>query len=147
MRLTSDQKGTIAETAIVHAAVKIGVGVLKPVNDGLRYDLVFDLGSRLLRIQCKTAARRGDVLTIPFYSTRRSANGFTKHLYSRAEVDAIAAYSPDVERCYLISFDRFAGRSCIQLRLASTRNNQKRRIHWATTYDFESLDWKRIAGP
>ena len=39
--MTTDQKGTIAETSIVAAAVKLGIGVLKPVNDGLRYDLVF----------------------------------------------------------------------------------------------------------
>lgn len=68
-------------------------------------------------------------------------------MYQSDEVDAIAGYSPDLERCYLISLDRFAGRSCIQLRLASTRNNQQRRIHWATDYDFEALDWIRIAGP
>jgi hypothetical protein len=27
--LTTDQKGAIAETAIIHAAVKLGVGVFK----------------------------------------------------------------------------------------------------------------------
>lgn len=144
---TPDQKGTISETVIVHAAAKAGIGVLRPVSGGLRYDLVFDLGSRLLRIQCKTATRRGDVLSIPFYSTRRRIDGFSKHVYKMDEVDAIAAYSPDLERCYLIPPDRFAGRSCIQLRVAATRNNQQRGIHWATDYDFEALDWTRIAGP
>ena len=38
--LTTDQKGAIADTAIAHEAAKLGIGVLKPVNEGLRYDLV-----------------------------------------------------------------------------------------------------------
>jgi PD-(D/E)XK nuclease superfamily protein len=55
--LTTDHKGAIAETAIVAAATKLGVGVLKPMHEGGRYDLVFDVDGSLLRIQCKWAAR------------------------------------------------------------------------------------------
>jgi hypothetical protein len=43
----------MAETAIVHCAARLSVGVYKPLTDGERYDLIFDLGSRLLRVQCK----------------------------------------------------------------------------------------------
>ena len=49
--LTSDQKGAIAETAIIHEAVKLGIGVLKPVNEGLRYDLVLDVDEQLIRVR------------------------------------------------------------------------------------------------
>ena len=51
--LTTDQKGAVAETAVVHAATKLGIGVYKPVSDGERYDLIFDLGAELVRVQCK----------------------------------------------------------------------------------------------
>jgi len=60
--LTTDQKGAIAESSIAAAAIKLGIGVLKPLSDGHRYDLVFDVGTRLLRVQCKWAVRRGDVV-------------------------------------------------------------------------------------
>ena len=61
--LTTNQKGAIAETAIAHAAIELGIQVLKPwVED--RYDLVFDLPDRFVRVQCKTAVRRGDVLVM-----------------------------------------------------------------------------------
>ena len=53
MELTTDQKGTIAETAVIHAAVKLDVPVLRPLNDGLSYDLLFDLFDRL-----ETTSRR-----------------------------------------------------------------------------------------
>jgi hypothetical protein len=37
--LTTDQKGAIAETAIIHAAVKLGIPVARPVLP-VRYDLI-----------------------------------------------------------------------------------------------------------
>ena len=45
--LTSDQKGAVAETAIVHAAVKLGISVYTPVAEGGRYDMIFELAERL----------------------------------------------------------------------------------------------------
>ena len=38
--LSTNQKGCIAETAIIHQSTKLGVGVLKAINDGSRYDLI-----------------------------------------------------------------------------------------------------------
>jgi hypothetical protein len=61
--LTTDQKGATAEAAIVQAAIEAGLGVGRPVVDQ-RYDLIFDLGLSLLRIQCKWASRVGDVLVV-----------------------------------------------------------------------------------
>jgi hypothetical protein len=34
------QKGALAEAAVVHAAVKLGISLFKPVFDGERYDLI-----------------------------------------------------------------------------------------------------------
>ena len=42
--LTSDQKGAIAESSIAAAAIKLGIGVYKPLFEGGRYDLIFDTG-------------------------------------------------------------------------------------------------------
>jgi hypothetical protein len=62
VELSTDQKGAIAESAIVHAAIKLGIGVLKPVTDGHRYDLVFDFCPDLVRVQCKWTRLHGDVI-------------------------------------------------------------------------------------
>jgi hypothetical protein len=67
--MTPDQKGSIAEAAIVCAAIRLGIGVSRPVSPQ-RYDLVFDLGS-LVRVQCKWAVRIDDVVTFRCYSCRR----------------------------------------------------------------------------
>ncbi len=78
--LSPDQKGAIAELAIAHAAAKLGIGVSRPICEGERYDLIFDLRPSLVRVQCKWAARDGDVVAVRCYSTRRQASGFLKHV-------------------------------------------------------------------
>ena len=65
--LTTNQKGAVAESAIVHAAIKRGIGVYKPVHEGRRYDLILEIGSSLLRVQCKSASKRGDVVAVRCY--------------------------------------------------------------------------------
>jgi hypothetical protein len=144
--LTTDQKGAIAETAIVHAAVKLGIGVYKPISEGGRYDLIFDIGRRLLRVQCKWATRCGDVMAVRTYSSRRSRNGNLKRSYTADEVDVIAVYCLDVDRCYLLQVDHFDGRTEFQLRLKPCRNNQRLRINWASDFEFDAT-LERLLGP
>src|SRR5581483_4505956 len=134
--LTTDQKGAIAETAVVHEAVKLGIGVLKPVNDGLRYDLVLDVDEVLVRVQVKWAPREADVVLIRAYSCRRTRDGLLRRPYTPEEIDAYAAYCPELEQCYFLPIADFVGQKYVQLRLAPTRNNQKRGIVWARDYEF-----------
>ena len=134
--LSTDQKGCIAETAIIHHATKLGIEVFRAVNDGSRYDLIFDLGDELVRVQCKWASRIDDVIAVRCYSCRRTADGLLKRTYSADEVDAFAAYCAAVDKCYFIRFDQLAGNSGIHLRLTPTRNNQQKGVNWAERYEF-----------
>jgi PD-(D/E)XK endonuclease len=134
--LTTDQKGATAEMAIALAAVRLGLGVFKPISDGERYDLILDLRPELLRVQCKWAARRDDVLVVYCQSSRRCANGFLRRTYTARDVDAVAAYCLDLDRCYLLPPSLFAERPSISLRVAPTKNNQRRLVNWAEDYEF-----------
>jgi hypothetical protein len=136
--LTTDQKGAIAESAIVHAAIKLGVDVYKPLSDGGRYDLILGLGYSLLRVQCKWAPKQGDVVLIRCYSNRRAPEGFRKRSYTAAEVDVIAAYCPELDRRFLVTSDRFDGHSQLMLRLTPSRNNQRLGVNWADDFAFEA---------
>jgi len=49
--LDSNRKGAIAEMKIATAAVELGVPVLRPVQEHGRYDLGFEIGGRILRVQ------------------------------------------------------------------------------------------------
>jgi PD-(D/E)XK endonuclease len=74
--LTTNQKGAIAETAIAAAATKLGIRVLRPLDEGGRYDLVFDVAGALLKVQCKWAARKGGVIVLNIcFRSRRSGIG------------------------------------------------------------------------
>lgn len=136
--MTTDQKGAIAELAIAQAAVKLDIGVYRPVVDGGRYDLIFEVNTELVRVQCKWAARHGDVLTVRCYSCRRNRDGLVTRKYAAGEIDAFAAYCLDLNRCYFLPYDVFGARRQISLRLAPTRNNQNLGVNWASSYEFEA---------
>ena len=142
--LTTNQKGSVAEMAIAHEAVKLGIGVYLPIGDE-RCDLIFDLRPRLLRVQCKWASRYDDVIVVPLYSARRAREGLRRSFYSRDEIDAFAAYCPDTESCYFFSLDD-VGQNEKRLRLGPTRNNQAKGVRWAKDYDFAGR-LKPLLGP
>lgn len=133
--LTTNQKGAIAETAIAHEAIKLGIGVYRPYIDE-RVDFVFDWGGRLIRVQCKWATLHGDVVIARLYSSRRSASGMVNRRYSIDEVDGFAVYCDETRRCYFLEASEFAKQRFVYLRLRGTRNNQAARINWARDYEF-----------
>jgi hypothetical protein len=97
-------------------------------------------------VQCKTAIVDRDVVVIRCYSSRRSAGGLLKRVYTRSEIDAIAAYSAEIDRVFLVPVSRIDGRSHIQLRLRPPKNNQAIGVNWADEYDFAAT-LGRLQGP
>ena len=146
MELSTDQKGAIAESAIVHAAIKLGIGVFKPVTDGHRYDLVFDLAPRLVRVQCKWAPLYRNVVVVRLYSSRRTASGLSRRRYTAGEVDAIALYCQELDRCFYVPMESVDGHHELSLRIEPCRNNQAEGVNWADEFAFERLAW-RSEGP
>ena len=72
------------------------------------------------------------------------ATGSYAVCYSREEVDLVAGYCTDTERCYALSPDMFEGHAAISLRLSPTRNNQLVGVNWARDFEFERLDWSTL---
>ena len=65
--------------------------------------------------------------------------------YSSAEIDALAAYSAELDRCYLLPMS-LATRRMVHLRLAPSRNNQLIGVNWARDYEFGAT-LSRLRGP
>ena len=133
--LSTNDKGNIAEAEIVAAAVRLGISVLGPVSEHLRYDLAFELAGRLIRVQCKWAPRKNDVIVVRFDTSRRGSDGFIRSPYSADEIEAVAAYCPDTDQCYFIPLLAVGDRSAMQLRLAPHMNGQRACLNWATDYE------------
>jgi hypothetical protein len=143
--LTTDQKGSLAEQAIALEALKWGAGVFRPLGDE-RYDLILDLRPSLLRVQCKWASRVGDVVVVRTRRGRRGRAGLIYAYYAPNEIDAVAAYCPDTDRCYLLPHELSVGRAAVQLRLAPTRNNQTAGVWWARDFELGAT-LSRLGGP
>ncbi len=137
--LSSSQKGAVAEAAVALEAVKLGIEVFRPVFEGGRCDLILLVGERLVRTQCKWAVRDGDVIRVWMRTSRHTPRGYVMTTYSPHEVDAVAAYCPDVDKCYLLPISLVAGRTSCFLRLAPARNNQKLGLKWAADYEFGAI--------
>jgi prevent-host-death family protein len=130
-------KGNAAELAIAAEAAKLGLTVLMPMTEHERYDLVLGIGGELLRVQCKWASLRDEVIRIRFDCSYHSpTRGYVRTTYAIEEVDAIAVYCGDLDKCYLLPIADFAGKNSAHLRVGPARNNQRASLHWATAYEF-----------
>jgi hypothetical protein len=85
-------------------------------------------------------------VTIRSYSSRRGAKGYIKRAYTSSEIDALAAYCPDLDRCFLVPIARIDGRPTVHLRIAPTRNNQVRGMNRAEDFDFAAT-LRTLTGP
>jgi hypothetical protein len=142
--LGTDQKGAIAETAIMHAALSADLRVYKPVAEGGRYDLIFEAEGHLLRIQCKWATLQGDVVVVRSYSCRRTSRGMSVRGYTRQEIDGVAAYCATLRRCFFLPVALVDGRKHVHLRLRPAKNNQRAAINWADAFEFSAIDWRHL---
>jgi hypothetical protein len=98
--MTSNQKGAIAEAAVALHALRHGIGVLRPVAEGARYDLVFEIGSQFLRVQCKWAVRHGETVLVRARTCRRARGGrLVRGRYTAEEIDLVAGYCAELDRC------------------------------------------------
>jgi prevent-host-death family protein len=131
-----NHRGAISELAISLAAARLGLEVYKPLSEHARADLVIAIGGQLLRIQCKTVARRDRVLVISTTSKWYAPEGYVSRTYSATEIDAVAAYDHERDRCYLLPIDLVAGMRAISLRVDPPRNGQRAGLHFATDYEF-----------
>jgi hypothetical protein len=139
MEWTPGQKGAIAETAIAAEAVRLGIGVYRPVNDGERCDLIFNLHPQLVRVQCKWAARRGAVVVLRVGTSRLTPAGYLRTTYSEDEIDAVVGYCAELRQCYFLPIAMVAGKSYIHLRLSPSKNRQESRINWALDHQLGAI--------
>ena len=138
--LSTNQKGAIAETAIAHEAIRLGIEVYRAVAGVGRFDLIFAFeDASLARVQCKWAPLHRGAIRVRCCSSGRSGEGFWKRPYTAEEIDAIAAYCPDNERRYYVPIDRASGHELISLRLAPAKNHQAKGILLASDYELGAI--------
>ena len=135
----TNRKGAIAEMKIATAATELGVPVLRPMTERGRYDLAFELGGRILRVQCKWGAliKEGSVVSARCQSSRCVPNGYVHAWYTEEEIDLLAVYCGGLDRCYLLPSELVARRREIWLRVTPSRNAQRACINLASDYELQ----------
>ena len=136
--LSTNQKGGIAETAITAAATKLDIPVLRPVVEHGRYDLAFEIGDRILRVQCKWGALSDDgaIIKVNLTSNWCTPTGYERRYYTADEIDLVAVYCSALDRCYLLPIALVAGRRGIQLRVTPPKNGQRACLNLAVDFEF-----------
>jgi prevent-host-death family protein len=150
---STNHKGAVAEAMIAAHAIKHGIAVLRPVAEHSRYDLAFDLGERIIRIQCKWGALDQDarIIRVRIGGSRHTPNGYVLSSYSPEEIDALAIYCEPLDTVYLLPVEAVDGQKYLHLRLAEPRNFQRACINLASDYEFagavaqlgRALRWQR----
>ncbi len=129
-------KGNVSELEALRVFNKAGFVVSIPFGNGAPYDLVVDIGKRMLKVQVKTGRLRGGCVL--FAAQRINGHHGTKrYKYDEGEIDLFAVYCPDNERIYLVPTlgDLAEGR----LRIDATKNNQQQLIRWAKDFEFDTF--------
>lgn len=122
--------GAISETKILLWCIENDIAVSIPYGDKERYDQIWDVDGKLLKIQIKTAKpdELGDVIEFNCYST---SNG-KKHIYSKEEIDYFAVWFND--EVYLVPVEECSVSK--KLRLADSLGKAKyaSKTNWAKDY-------------
>jgi prevent-host-death family protein len=152
--LSSDRKGAIAEAKIAAAAVELGIAVLRPITEHARYDMAFDTGERIYRVQCKWGAldKNGAVIKVSLRSSWCTPTGYEHRQYQPNEIDLVAVYCGELDSSYLLPHELAVGRSGIWLRLTPPKNGQRASVNLASQFAFPGavaqLDratrWQRV---
>ena len=132
-------RGVIAESAIAAEAAALGFEVYGPMFGAPRCDLILGVGDRLLRVQCKSAYQRGDILAVRAITNRRTKDGYLRGKYSPDEIDVIAACCPELKRCFAVPIEEFGGGGTFYLRLCPPRNGQRAGLHFADDYELGAI--------
>jgi hypothetical protein len=134
--------GEMSEAAVTYHLVRAGFELAKPLGDNARYDLILELGDRLVRVQVKTGRLRADgAILFPTCSSQaHRGRGTTAY---RGQCELFAVYCPETDDTYLLPVDAAGMRSC-SLRVRPARNSQARGVRWAADYRVGVVDVRAL---
>jgi hypothetical protein len=125
--------GQRTEAAILSELVRRGYSVLLPFGVNQRYDLMLDLGERLVRAQCKTGRRRGGCIEFSTVSVRSNTKGWSTRNYV-GEADLFLVSWPENGRIYAVPVGEAHG-TRFYLRVEPPANGQRHGVRFARDYE------------
>jgi PD-(D/E)XK endonuclease len=126
-------RGNAAEAAVLNAFIRAGLMVYLPFGDGSPYDLLVDSGHALIKVQVKCGRIRDECIA---FNSCGTDHGRGRMSYE-GRADVFGVHAPQIDRVFIVPVEGCA-RFQARLRLTPPRNNQQRRIRFASDYAVES---------
>lgn len=134
--MNSNTKGKITELKVLSYVIEKGYSVSIPFGDKDRYDQIWDINNKLIRVQIKASRPIDkDVSGIMFncYTTYSRNSGCKTHHYTDKEIDYFATFWDD--KCYLIPVNECSDKKTLRFFAKQKQPN----ISWAKNYEFEEV--------
>lgn len=128
--------GLTAHTAILHKLVSMGLEVLQPLSDDLRYDLAYYLEetAELIRIQCKAGRYVPEIGCILFKNYNRTGGRTGRRGYI-GDAEYFGVHCEELNKTYLVPVDIISSTREVYLRVVPSKNNQVKKVTWARDYE------------
>lgn len=125
------EKGDLGEAIILSDILRRGYKVALPIGEDWDYDLIVLRNDSLQRVQCKYTESSKEVINV----VCRSCNNWVNKKYKQSEVDWMACYDKNTDKCYYIPSRLLGeGRSGISLRIDPPKNNQIKKVLYAKDF-------------
>ncbi len=136
--MDSKQKGNVTELEVLTYITKLGYQVSIPFGDRERYDQIWDIKGKLLKIQVKTSRYIDEEENGIKFSCRSNTKvgGKIQHArYTKDEIDYFATFFKG--KCYMVPVEETSTEKTLRFNLP--KNGQKKGISFAEDYLVEEV--------
>lgn len=136
--MDSKQKGNITELEVLTYITKLGYQVSIPFGDRERYDQIWDIKGKLLKVQVKTSHLiddEGSGIKFSCRSNTKVGGKIQNARYTKDEIDCFATFFEG--KCYVVPVEQTSTEKT--LRFKSPKNGQKKDISLAEYYLAEEV--------
>lgn len=131
MKKSTKEKGIISEIKVLTKLVEKGYTVSLPYGDNARYDLIFDDGEKLNKVQVKSSKKfDGDKLVFPTCSYNNANRD--KRTYEN-DVDYFGVYCKELDEVFLVPISD-CNSSALTLRITEPKGKNNHQIKYARDY-------------
>ena len=132
---TTNSKGKQTELKILLILTQLGYSVSIPWGDKDRYDQIWDINGKLIKVQIKTCRAIDEEESGIVFNCYTVSNG-KKHTYSKEEIDFFATVWKD--KIYLIPIEECSQQKNLRFFSKSKYTNLKQ-INWAKDYELQEV--------
>lgn len=132
--MDTKQLGLLGELKAQYDFTKYGWTVVTPIGNFKSYDFIVLKDNTMLKIQVKTTEKvNNGVMKFSI----DSKNEYRHKIYNKNDFDLYYLYCLENEQGYLYPL-KDSPNTAIHLRIQDTKSNQKKNVHFAKDFEFET---------